>query len=108
MESTESVWSYCEYEEGVRDLELVLADAVEGKVLVVGRVERPPQDACLDLVVFVGQQLQLDVRIAGADVRVAGRQPLASHHRDVQRALLNVVPAIKIIKNQINESFLYM
>lgn len=44
-------------------LQLVLSDAVEGEIFVVDGVECAAKDASLDLVMFVGQQLKLDVRI---------------------------------------------
>ena len=75
------------------NLQLILSDAVEGEIFVVDGIEGAAEDSGLHFVMLVRKQLELDVRIAGADVGIAGRQPSAFYHRDVQRALLHVVPA---------------
>jgi hypothetical protein len=73
-------------------LKLVFSDSVKSKVFVVDGIESATKDAGLDLVVFVGQQLEFDVRIAGTDVGITSRQTLASDHGDVERTLFNIVP----------------
>ena len=45
--------------------QLVEVDAIEGEVLVVDWVEGAPHHPGLHLVLLLGQQLQLDVRVAG-------------------------------------------
>ena len=74
------------------DLQLILSDAVESEILVVDWMECSAEDASLHLVMFIRQQLELDVRIARADIGVARWKSLASDDRYVQRALFNVVP----------------
>ena len=45
--------------------QLVEVDAIEGEVLVVDRVEGAPDHPGLHLVLLLGEELQLDVRVAG-------------------------------------------
>lgn len=75
--------------------QLVEVDTVEGEVLVVDGIAGLAEHAGLDLVLLVGQQLQLDVGVGRAEVRVLAGQVATPDHRDDQRVLVVLVAGME-------------
>lgn len=49
-------------------LKLILSDPVESEIFIVDGIKSAAEDAGLDFVILIRKELELDVRIARADV----------------------------------------
>lgn len=72
------------------DLQLVRVDAVEREVLIVDGVPGLAEDASLNLMLLIRQELQLDVGVTGAAVLCGQLSTLGYTH--YQRLLVLLVP----------------
>lgn len=87
------------------DLQLVRVDAVEREVLIVDRVPGLAEDASLNLVLLIRQELQLDVGVTGAAVLCGQLSTLG--HTHYQRLLVLLVPVTEGLNSFLNNRMFF-